>query len=207
MGRENYWYGDRKDLEVGNSKVIAEMVAAQVDADIFEIEPEQPYPHNYAATVERNRQEQDADARPKIAGNLPDLGRYRSIILGCPVWNTRAPMIIRTFLDGADLSGKTIHPFVTYALGGGRVFADYAELYRGDGRRRLGSPGRRGDRRRQSSNPVAHRIRVGGAMTSTCLRRPLHRGMGVLDSGESDGPRGARQRPGRKARARARSPG
>ncbi|WP_043497299.1 flavodoxin [Georgenia sp. SUBG003] len=128
---ENYWYGDRKDLEVGNSKVIAEMVAAQVDADIFEIEPEQPYPHNYAATVERNRQEQDADARPKIAGNLPDLGRYRSIILGCPVWNTRAPMIIRTFLDGADLSGKTIHPFVTYALGGGRVFADYAELYRG----------------------------------------------------------------------------
>ncbi|WP_418606576.1 flavodoxin [Georgenia sp. SUBG003] len=58
--------------------------------------PSSRTPHNYAATVERNRQEQDADARPKIAGNLPDLGRYRSIILGCPVWNTRAPMIIRT---------------------------------------------------------------------------------------------------------------
>ena len=40
-------------------------------------------------------------------------------------------MIIRTLLDATDLTGKTIHPFLTYAVGQGRVVSDYAELYPG----------------------------------------------------------------------------
>jgi hypothetical protein len=38
-------------------------------------------------------------------------------------------MIMRTFVEGVDLVGKTIHPFVTYAVSGmGRVAQDYARL-------------------------------------------------------------------------------
>ncbi|WP_418606627.1 MarR family transcriptional regulator [Georgenia sp. SUBG003] len=72
----------------------------------------------------------------------PEDGRSTMAVLTDAGWEKVVETaIIRTFLDGADLSGKTIHPFVTYALGGGRVFADYAELYRGDGRRRLAVQG------------------------------------------------------------------
>ncbi|MGB8384359.1 MAG: flavodoxin [Dermatophilaceae bacterium] len=38
-------------------------------------------------------------------------------------------MIMRTFVEGVDLTGKTVHPFVTYAVSGmGRVERDYAQL-------------------------------------------------------------------------------
>jgi flavodoxin len=128
---ENYWYGDRRDLDVGNTQVVAEQIAALIDADVIRIDAADPYRHEYDPTVDRNREEQEADARPEIAGGIPDLSGYDTIILGCPVWNTRAPMIIRTLLDATDLTGKAIHPFTTYAVGEGGIFADYAKLYPG----------------------------------------------------------------------------
>lgn len=50
--------------------------------------------------------EQDADARPGIAGNLPDVADHDTVLLGCPVWGSRAPMIISTLLEGLDLRGS-----------------------------------------------------------------------------------------------------
>lgn len=126
---ENYWNGGRRDLETGNTKVIAQMIQERVGCDVYEIRAADPYPEAYEPTVERNQQEQNEDARPGIDGELPDLSGYDTILLGSPVWNTRAPMIMRTFLDNTDaLVGKTIHPFITYAVGEGSVFADYARL-------------------------------------------------------------------------------
>lgn len=40
------------------------------------------------------------------------------MILGSPVWNTRGPMIMSTFLDGVDLADTKVLPFVTYAVTG-----------------------------------------------------------------------------------------
>jgi hypothetical protein len=40
------------------------------------------------------------------------------LLLGSPIWNVRPPMIMRTFIDTVDLRGKTILPFVTYAVSG-----------------------------------------------------------------------------------------
>ena len=45
------------------------------------------------------------------------------------VWNVRAPMIVCTFIEGVDLAGRTVHPFVTHAVSGmGRVRDGYARL-------------------------------------------------------------------------------
>ncbi|GAA1749390.1 flavodoxin [Streptomonospora arabica] len=128
---ENYWFGRRRDLAVGNTQQVADTVAALSDVEVFRIEEAEPYPHDFDTTVARSQREQDRDARPLITGSLPDPARFDTVLLGCPVWNSRAPMIMHTFLDGFDLSGKTMHPFVTYAIGEGRVFDDYADLYVG----------------------------------------------------------------------------
>ncbi|MGG5260111.1 flavodoxin [Phycicoccus avicenniae] len=126
---ENYSYGGRVDLEVGNTAVVADIVADLVDVDRFEIRAADPYPESYDDTVRRNVQEQDADARPQIAGSLPDLTGYETVMLGSGVWNVRAPMIMRTFVESVDLDGRTVLPFVTYAVSGlGRVADEYAEL-------------------------------------------------------------------------------
>ncbi|MDT2005658.1 hypothetical protein FXW78_14550 [Rhodococcus opacus] len=115
---ENYYYRGRRDLEVGNTEVLAGMISDRIDCVTYEIEAAEPYPDAYDPTVERNRREQQDDARPAIANPLPDVSGFDIVLLGSPVWGSRAPMIMSTFIDGVDLTGKTILPFVTYAVSG-----------------------------------------------------------------------------------------
>ena len=115
---ENYHYGGRIDLEVGNTEVLANMIASAVAVDVYRIQAADPYSQDYEETVEGNKRQQDAEARPKIAGALPTVEPYDTVLLGSPIWNVRPPMIMRPFMEGVDLRGKTIHPFVTYAVSG-----------------------------------------------------------------------------------------
>ena len=115
---ENYYYGGRRDLDVGNTQVLAEMIAGMIDCDIYRIVEADPYPDAYDATVTRNVTEQDTDARPEIAEPVPSIDGYEHLLLGSPIWNVRPPMIMNTFVDGLDFTGKTVHPFVTYAVSG-----------------------------------------------------------------------------------------
>jgi flavodoxin len=129
---ENYYNGGRIDLTIGNTAVVAALVADLMDVDVYEIRAADPYSDDYEATVRRNLEEQDADARPSIAGRLPDLARYDTVLLGSGVWNVRAPMIMRTFVEALDFTGKTVLPFVTYAVSGmGRVADEYTETLSG----------------------------------------------------------------------------
>jgi flavodoxin len=126
---ENYYYGDTKILEVGNTQVVAEMISSLVRVDVYRIEAADPYPQSYQATVERNVREQNTEARPAIAGTLPNAATYDTVLLGSGIWNVRPPMIMRTFVESVDLSGKTVFPFVTYAVSGlGRTIDDYTRL-------------------------------------------------------------------------------
>src|SRR4051795_3454272 len=68
---ENYYYGDRIDLEVGNTEVLARLISRRVRElgvahDVHEIEPADRYSDDYDDAVARNVREQDADARPEI---------------------------------------------------------------------------------------------------------------------------------------------
>lgn len=75
----------------------------------------------------RNVREQDDDARPAIAVALPDVVACDIVLIGSPIWNVRAPMIMSTFTEGLDLAGKTVHPFTTHAMSGlGTTQRDYA---------------------------------------------------------------------------------
>lgn len=126
---ENYHYGGRRNLEVGNTEVVARLIADRLDTDTYRVEAAEPYPFSYDDTVERNRREQQQDARPALATPPPALDGYDVVLLGSPVWNVGAPMIMHTLLEQWDLRGKTILPFVTYAVSGmGRVAEEYATL-------------------------------------------------------------------------------
>jgi len=129
---ENYWNGGRRNLEVGNTEVLARAISARLDCDLHRIEAVDPYPADYDETVERNVREQDTDARPAIADPLPSIDRYDTILLASPIWNVRAPMIMTTFAERYDFGGKTVHPVTTYAMSGlGTTPEDYARECRG----------------------------------------------------------------------------
>lgn len=55
----------------------------------------------------------NSNFRPEIAEKLPNMADYNTIFVGFPIWWYVAPTIINTFLEGYDLSGKTIIPFAT----------------------------------------------------------------------------------------------
>lgn len=124
---ENYYYGGRTNLTVGNTEVLAGMIAQSIGCDVHRIDPVDPYSDDYAETRERNVREQDADARPAIANPLASIGSYDTVLLGSPIWNVRAPMIMSTFAERYDFSGKALFPFTTHAMSGlGTTVRDYA---------------------------------------------------------------------------------
>lgn len=126
---ENYYYGGRRQLTVGNTQVLANSISQRLGCDTYRIEPAEPYSDDYDDTVARNVREQNAHARPAIAKPLPSGGRYDTILLGSPIWNLRPPMIMSTFVEGLDLAGKTVLPFTTYAMSGlGTALNDYKQL-------------------------------------------------------------------------------
>ena len=129
---ENYHYGGRTNLDVGNTEVLAGMIGNLIACDMHRIEAADPYSDGYDATVARNVREQNADDRPIMAAPLPSIGQYDTVLLASGIWNVRAPMIMTTFAESYDFSGKTIHAVTTYAMSGlGTTERDYASSCRG----------------------------------------------------------------------------
>ena len=103
-------------------RAAAYTVADTLSADLFEIQPAEPYTAddvNYHNSQSRTSIEQnDLQARPTIAILPEDLSRYDTIILGYPIWWGQAPRILYTFMESVDLTGKTIIPFCTSGSSG-----------------------------------------------------------------------------------------
>jgi hypothetical protein len=64
---ENYHYGGRTHLQVGNTERVAEMIANTINVDVYRIRATNAYPDEYDATFERNVVEQQSNSRPGIA--------------------------------------------------------------------------------------------------------------------------------------------
>ncbi|MBD5100634.1 MAG: flavodoxin [Clostridiales bacterium] len=97
--------------KTNTTKGVAETIRELIDADIFEIERKEPYPNSYTPTTEVAKEEKNNNARPELATYLPDeiIAQYDTIILGFPIWWHTAPMVVGTFLETYDLSGKDIY--------------------------------------------------------------------------------------------------
>lgn len=102
----------------GNTRVLAEEIAEQIGAEVFEIIPAEPYPDDYDATVERFRKERAENARPAIASEVANMEEFATVFIGFPNWGDDMPHIVYTFLEQYDLSGKTVVPFCTNGGGG-----------------------------------------------------------------------------------------
>ena len=115
---ENYGNGGTEWLEVGHTQVMAGYISEALGADEYEIVPTEAYPTGYQECCDVAAQEQSDDARPAIANELPDISLYDTVLIGCPIWWGDEPMIVRTFLEGLDLSDKVVVPFTTHGGSG-----------------------------------------------------------------------------------------
>ena len=101
----------------GTTAGVAKKLAKAIDADLFEIKPEQPYSEadldwrneKSRSSVEMKNQ----SSRPAIATEVEHMNIYRVIFVGFPIWWYREPSIIDTFMESYDFDGQTIIPFAT----------------------------------------------------------------------------------------------
>ncbi len=114
--------GDTKTLvayfsATGITEGVAKDLAEVTGADLYKIEPEQPY--TSADLDWRNEQSRssvemkDKTSRPAIKGKVEDMARYDTIYVGFPIWWYTCPTIINTFMESYDFKGKTVIPFAT----------------------------------------------------------------------------------------------
>lgn len=109
---ENYEVGN---ISKGNTKIVAEMISEKVGGDIFEIKPVKEYPADYRECTEVAKIEKENNSRPEFIGEVKNFEQYDTIFLGYPNWWSDLPMIIYTFLEKNNFSGKKIIPFCTSA--------------------------------------------------------------------------------------------
>ena len=80
----------------GSTKTVAQTIAENADADIFEISPVNPY--------------------SKVTPDNWD--SYNTVLIGYPIWWGIAAWPVDTFVKGNDFTGKTVIPFCTSTSSG-----------------------------------------------------------------------------------------
>ena len=103
---------------LGNTQYVAQLIQEMTGGDIFRILPQKPYPTDHRTLVDLAREEQEQDARPAIVGKIEEPEAYDTIFIGYPNWWGDMPMILYTFWEQYDFSGKTLIPFCTHGGSG-----------------------------------------------------------------------------------------
>ena len=115
----------------GNTRRVAETIRQALDVDVAEIRTIRPYEGSYNDVVEQGKREADSGFMPQIESLNIDLSQYDTVILGSPVWWYTFAPAMKTFLNQADLSGKTVYPFATNGGWIGHTFKDFKNMCKG----------------------------------------------------------------------------
>ena len=108
----------------GNTEHVAKDIAQAAGADLFEIEPAQPYTNedlNWNDSDSRvSREHNDETLRnvPLKTTEVANWDSYDTVFIGYPIWWGSAAWPVDNFVKDNDFSGKTVIPFATSASSG-----------------------------------------------------------------------------------------
>lgn len=108
----------------GSTKAVAETIADELDADIFELVPTQPYSSddlNWTVSGSRVNREHDDESLRDIAltqTTPANWDNYDTILIGYPIWWGIAAWPVNNFVKNNDFTGKTVIPFCTSSSSG-----------------------------------------------------------------------------------------
>lgn len=120
----------------GNTEAVAKTIAETTGADLFELEPEEPYSdadldwtdENSRVSIEHENEEKREVAL--AADTAENWDSYDTVFIGYPIWWGIAAWPVDTFIKANDFTGKTVIPFCTSSSSGlgesGKLLADMA---------------------------------------------------------------------------------
>lgn len=106
----------------GNTESVARYIADATGGTLWEIDAADPYTEEdlaYYTGGRADREQNDPNARPGIAGLVENFDAYEAVFIGYPIWHGTAPRIIQTFLESCDFEGKDVYTFSTSGSSGG----------------------------------------------------------------------------------------
>ena len=120
----------------GHTEAVAEQIANNLEADIFEIVPVDEYTSDDLdwtdddSRVSREHEDESLRDVELLSTEVPNWEDYDTIIIGYPIWWGIAAWPVNTFVESNDFSGKTVIPFCTSSSSGlgqsGELLADAA---------------------------------------------------------------------------------
>ena len=108
---DNYAVGN---IEVGNTKIVADYISEITGADQFEIVTHKYDGMAYTPLIELAKDEANKGELPPYEGTAPDLSQYDTVFIGGPVWWGTYPQVMFTLFRDINLDGKTVIPFTTH---------------------------------------------------------------------------------------------
>lgn len=111
---ENYLNGKIKDIQKGNTEVVADYIREITGADTFKVERKIPYSKEYKICLEESKEENNSNARPELVNYLSNIDEYQVIYIGGPVYFGVLPAPMVTQLEKLNFEGKIVKPFTTH---------------------------------------------------------------------------------------------
>ena len=108
---DNYAVGN---IEVGNTKIVADYISEITGADQFEIVTHKYDGMAYNPLIKLAQEEANNGELPPYEGEAPDLSQYDTVFIGGPVWWGTYPQVMFTLFRDINLDGKTVIPFTTH---------------------------------------------------------------------------------------------
>ena len=108
---DNYSVGN---IEVGNTKIVADYISEITGADQFEIVTHKYDGMAYNPLIKLAKEEAQNGELPPYEGEVPDLSKYDVVFIGGPVWWGTYPQVMFTLFKDINLDGKTVIPFTTH---------------------------------------------------------------------------------------------
>lgn len=109
---DNYAVGN---IEVGNTKIVADYISEIIGADQFEIVTHKYDGMTYTPLINLAKEETKNGELLEYEGDV-DLSKYKIVFIGGPIWWSTYPQVMFTFFKehANDLKDKTIIPFTTH---------------------------------------------------------------------------------------------
>ena len=108
---DNYAVGN---IEVGNTKIVADYISEIAGADQFEIVTHKYDGMAYTPLINLAKAETNNGELPLYEGGAPDLSQYDTVFIGGPVWWGTYPQVMFTMFRDINLDDKTVIPFTTH---------------------------------------------------------------------------------------------
>ena len=135
---DNIGSGTGKTLVVyysatGNTWGVAKKLAENLEADIFEIVPSNPYTDDdldWNDDNSRVSKEHDDESLRDVgleSTTVPNFDTYDTVLIGYPIWWGIAAWPVNSFVEANDFTGKTVIPFCTSSSSGIGNSADILE--------------------------------------------------------------------------------